>query len=399
MAMHRALRTSHLTAAPRRSFTSATTVALAVLLGACSSGDADPAPSFSGGQAPPGSGGSGSANAPSTSPGSTSNNSTNTNTPSTSQQTASNVNNSESLPTNLPQTNGSAGSGSGSNNNSNNNTNSGTQGSGGAGGAGNNTASGGSAGSASTMGTAGNGTMPPPTGNAGTSGNGSAGAGGNTQPPPDTTPDIACPTGATFCSGFEGTTLPSTSIFQSNPVTQFAFDTTVKHSGSQSLKITSAKSGFNIQEVVVPIPGNAFWARLFIQTSTDFGDNDHDSLFVGSTASTSQDNNAESGPEFSEQGNQILINADDKLYAMGGPGFPQGKGPQLTANTWHCIEAHYDGGSGDVEYFSDGTQLINAAGFLKTTYQTFRFGYIEFNTPRTIWFDDVVVAPDRVGCN
>jgi hypothetical protein len=240
----------------------------------------------------------------------------------------------------------------------------------------------------------------PPAGAAGTSGNGSAGAGGNTQPPPvSNVPDIACPNGATFCSGFESTTLPSTAISQSNPVTQFAFDTTVKHSGTQSLKITSAKGGFNIQEVVVPIPGNAFWARLFIQTSTDFGDNDHDSLFVGSTADMSLDNNNEDGPEFSEQGNQIIINQNDGYYNMAGPGFPQSStGPQLKANTWYCIEAHYDGGSGDVQFFSNGTQLIDAAGFTKLTYQTFRFGYIEFNTPRTIWFDDVIVAPDRVGC-
>jgi hypothetical protein len=210
--------------------------------------------------------------------------------------------------------------------------------------------------------------------------------------------DITCPSNATFCSGFEGDVLPNGATYQSQPMVPLEFDTAVKHSGARSLKVVSA-GGFNIRQVVVPIPGQSFWVRLFVQTSNTFGDNNHDSLFVASTASPSQDNNAESGPEFSEQGNQIILNADDSLYSQAGPGFPQGAGPQLSANTWHCEEAFYDGGSGDTQIFSDGDQLIDAGGFTPLTYQTFRFGYIGFNTVRTVWFDDVVVAPDRIGCN
>ena len=150
---------------------------------------------------------------------------------------------------------------------------------------------------------------------------------------------------------------------------------------------------------MVPIPGQSYWARLFIQTDVLFGDNNHDSLFVGSTASPTQDNNEEHGPEFSEQGNQVLLNADDALTGANGPGFPQTPGPQLSANTWHCVEAFFNGGTGDVQIFSDGELLIDAPGFRPATYQTFRFGYIGFNTARSVWFDDVVVGPNRVGCN
>jgi hypothetical protein len=237
-----------------------------------------------------------------------------------------------------------------------------------------------------------------------------AGGSGNTTPPvqpppvppvqqPPAAPDITCPDGATFCSGFETDTLPTGAGYQSQPTTPLEFDTTVKHSGARALKVVSA-GGFNIREVVVPIPGQSFWARLFIQTSNDFGDGDHDSLFVASTATPAQDNNDEHGPEFSEQANQVLLNADDNPIAgANGPGFPQSAGPKLAANTWHCVEAFYDGGSGDVEIFSDNASLIDAPAFKPATFATFRFGYIGFNTVRTVWFDDVVVAPDRVGCN
>jgi hypothetical protein len=219
-----------------------------------------------------------------------------------------------------------------------------------------------------------------------------------TPPPAPTGPDIPCPADATFCSGFESDVLPADAIYQSQPTVPLEFDTTVARSGAQSLRVVSA-GGFNIRQVVVPIPGQSFWVRLFVQTSNDFGDNDHDSLFVASTASPTQDNNAESGPEFSEQGNQIILNADDSLYSIAGPGFPQGEGPQLSPNTWHCEEAFYDGATGDTQIFSDGEQIIDAVGFTPRTYQTFRFGYIGFNTVRTVWFDDVVVAENRIFCD
>jgi hypothetical protein len=218
--------------------------------------------------------------------------------------------------------------------------------------------------------------------------------------PPPSAPDIACPAGATFCAGFENDALPNGAIYQGNPGLEF--DDTVSHSGERSA-VFEPVDGFNIRAVVTPIPGQAFWVRLFIQTSTTFGDNDHDSLFVASTANFQQDNNAENGPEFSEQGNQILINANDQLFNAAGAGFPsngQG-GPQLTPNVWHCVEAFYDGGSGNVQFFNDGQQIISAPGFSRLTYASFRFGYLQFpgHAPRVVWYDDVVVAANRVGCN
>jgi hypothetical protein len=261
------------------------------------------------------------------------------------------------------------------------------------------------------VGAAGSTANPPPTGAAGSGAvppppppppTGAAGSGAVTPPPvtppPPAVPDIPCPAGATFCSGFESDTLPAGSSFQSNPPGQPQFDTAVKHSGNRSVLFAATGGGFNVREIIAPIPGQSFWVRLFIQTSDIFGDNNHDSLFVASTALPTEDNNAEDGPEFSEQGNQVLLNANDALRNANGPGFPQGAGPQLAADTWHCIEAHYDGGTGDVQIFNNGDPLIDAPGFARLTYETFRFGYIGFNTARDVWFDDVVVSANRVNC-
>jgi hypothetical protein len=234
-----------------------------------------------------------------------------------------------------------------------------------------------------------------------------AGAGGTALIPPTPVgennpplgPDVECPAGATFCSGFETPALPTGARFDSNPMATLAFDSTVFNSGSQSIAFPAVADGFNIREVVVPIPGNTFWVRLFMRSDTAFGDNDHDSVLVAST--TMGDNNSEDGVEFSEQGNQVLLNSNDQLFSAAGAGFPSGAGPSLAANTWHCLEGFFDGPSGDVQIFSGGELLIDAPGYRPLSYQTFRFGYLQFpgGDPRSVWFDDVVVASDRVGCD
>jgi hypothetical protein len=104
------------------------------------------------------------------------------------------------------------------------------------------------------------------------------------------------------------------------------------------------------------------------------------------------DVNGEALVELSEQFNEILLNTDDAL-------FNPPTNNTLPANTWLCMEAHYNGGSGDVEIFADGAPLIDAAGYRAVTFQTFRIGYMRYNDDRTVRYDDVVVAPNRVGCD
>jgi hypothetical protein len=206
----------------------------------------------------------------------------------------------------------------------------------------------------------------------------------------------ACPPDATFCSGFEEGMLPVGARFETNPPAQLQFDDTMARSGARSVVFPRGAPGFGVRLLVVPIPGQRYWVRLFMRTDSVFGDNSHDSVFIQS--STDGDNNSESGVEFSEQGDQVLLNSDDQLFAQGGPGFPSRPGPTLPADTWLCMEAFFDGDAGDVMVFADGVPLIDAKGFRRIQNATFRFGYLQFNDPRTVWFDDVAVAPERIGC-
>jgi len=179
------------------------------------------------------------------------------------------------------------------------------------------------------------------------------------------------------------------------------FDTAVFHSGKQALVVPASNGGFEYRMLAVPVPGNTFWVRLFIRISTEFGNTDHDTLYMGSRVPQGTYNGDEA-VEISEQSNQLLLNKNDALYSQSGPGDPAGSGaagPKLPANTWLCMETLFDGATNSVQVYSEGELLIDAKNYgAGGAYKTFRFGYESFHDARSIWYDDLVVSATRVGC-
>jgi hypothetical protein len=229
----------------------------------------------------------------------------------------------------------------------------------------------------------------------GTSGGTSAAGAGGVGGVASSEPDIACPDGATFCSGFEGTALPAGTKFHAVGPTDaatYSFDVNDPKAGRQSLAIPEHSGGFYYRALTVPVPGSNFWVRLYLRVSRAFGDGGHDSLFGASNGNLDADVNGEALVEFSEQFDEVLLNTDDQLFNPAGA-------TMLPANTWHCIEAHYDGTNGNVQIFAGGKEIINAPGYARQTFQTFRLGYMQYHDTRAVWYDDVVVAPTRVNCN
>ena len=229
------------------------------------------------------------------------------------------------------------------------------------------------------------------------------------QPAP--TEDIECPADATFCTGFELSTLPVNASFEPKHIadmlagnvfdgTQLALDSQNVHSGSQSLHVPAGSGGYEYRMLAVPVPATPFWVRLYVRTSTSFGDGSHDTLYMGSRLPKGE-YNGDTAVEISEQSMQLLLNTKDSLYAASGPGDPAGSGasgPVLPANTWICMETRFDADAIDV--YADGELLIQASNYGgQASYETFRFGYLSFNDARSVWYDDVVVASSRIGCN
>lgn len=228
-----------------------------------------------------------------------------------------------------------------------------------------------------------------------------------TPPPMPAGPDIPCPADATFCSGFEGAGLPEGSVFQPTYLAnealagQMQLDTTVVHAGNQSLYLPVGANYYRM--LAVPVPGNSFWVRLYTRSNVGLGavGSTHASLFLASTFAPDGDYNSDVAVEIAEQFGQVLLNVKDVLFGTSGTN-PNGMpGTRLPDDTWTCMEAQFDGSTGDVRVFVEGDQIIDATGWQPpSNFQSFRFGYLRYESPaRDVWMDDVVVAASRVGCN
>jgi hypothetical protein len=222
-------------------------------------------------------------------------------------------------------------------------------------------------------------------------------------PPPVTPPepviDTDCPDNAFFCSGFEQSAFPvgTTNIMGGTPIADgFQLDASESNSGEQSLFLPLTNQAFSYRVTAIDVPVQAFWARVFVRTDTLIGDNGHDGLFAISSGDRSVDNNNETRIEFSEQEGTIVLNRSTDQIT-----FPIVRPTTLPANTWHCVETRFDGNAGDVEVFANGQAIIQSRGNAQFRFQvrTFRIGTLQFHEPRNVWFDDVVLSTDRVGCN
>ena len=220
----------------------------------------------------------------------------------------------------------------------------------------------------------------------------------------------ACPANATFCSGFEVTTLPTGAVYKANAAPgewtrDFEVDTTVFHSGKSSLRVKADTEGGvsgAYRMLAVPAPMATFWVRFYMQqTDLDIGGKDHN---VFASASGSDEPNAPS-VEFAEDVG-VAFNAMDVVRwpATFGRTVSGGENPYtLPKGMWHCIEISFDSQGRAQKLFINKTQQIDAMDYPLTVsapFKFFKFGFNQLHGPtRKVWYDDVAVAPSRIDCN
>jgi hypothetical protein len=252
-----------------------------------------------------------------------------------------------------------------------------------------------SAGGAFAAGTGGGGGNPSSAG--GGTAAGSGGAGGSAP--------AACPANAFFCSGFEDATLPAGATYLSsndnNDWTKgTALDKTVHHGGTQSIEILKSTS-YSQREIVVPA-AVTFWFRVYLWTDVMIGGPDganHNTFLEAAYPG------GDKGVEVVEEDCELGMNINDTRYGSNGmvnqPGCPATAATELAANTWQCLEGYFDGTKGDFRLFANNVEVVTQTGVAGATqaFSTLRFGYREYHPhDRTVWYDDVATAPDRIGC-
>lgn len=216
-----------------------------------------------------------------------------------------------------------------------------------------------------------------------------------------------CPADATFCSGFDDASLPEGAVFRLNgdPSTPwtayFEVDPSVKRSGASALRVRSVGEAAAAYKMLsVPSGGANFWVRLYIRSDVPLGHEEHN---VFGQASGSDDPNDGTSVEFAEDVG-ISFNSQDVVRWPEGYGRLQAGGTMpytLAADTWHCVEIHFDGTARAQELYLGGEKLIDAPDYpaAPKAFERFKFGYNALHfTERKVWYDDVAVGPTRPGC-
>ena len=215
-----------------------------------------------------------------------------------------------------------------------------------------------------------------------------------------------------------------------------AVDATKSHSTGNSARVLSTSSGrgsFLIPVAGFPVAGNAFYVRVWMNwekaTSTISG---HSGFIVGSAARDESGTEVRLGISSKGPGGtpRMDLNLQSPSDGQGGettrysngftdggnPGDFTGMGVQFAANTWTCVEAYFGGAAAGSEFrvwindvevsemhvtdfranTSSGTPRIHWA----PTYNFIKIGAQDYDANLGhIWYDDVVVATQRVGCS
>ncbi len=204
--------------------------------------------------------------------------------------------------------------------------------------------------------------------------------------------------------------LPGAAVYypayqQSMIASYMTVDETVAHGGTRSLKLTPAGNFSQMLGVATDTP--TFWIRVYLRqdiaTSTVMA---HDTFI----AATDADGDPNQGAQIriGEHSCQLEINraSDDKELLSdavnGASTYTCSGGVTFAPGTWYCLEAAYDGPHSSVRVFVNGAEIsaLHVSDWGPYAYDIVKFGFENYGgAARTLWYDDVVVAPQQVGCN
>ncbi len=207
--------------------------------------------------------------------------------------------------------------------------------------------------------------------------------------------------GLSFCSDFEDG-LPDELTFypeyqQANMANFVELDSTVAKSGSQSIKVTGTDFS---QMLALPTPAADFWGRVYIQSNTDIQSGHN--TYVAATDGSGDPNDGEH-IRIGEHQCQLELNrrTDDAEKLSNGGTYECSGGIELKADTWYCLEFHYDGPGSEVQVFVDGTDVdaLHVTDWGPYDYKLFKFGFEKYHgDAKTLWYDDLALGSERIGC-
>jgi hypothetical protein len=238
-----------------------------------------------------------------------------------------------------------------------------------------------------------------------------------------------CPANAIFCADFEDGKIPSAAVFypayqRTMISTYMNVDGTMgNHGSTHSLRVTPWSQPMmmspNFSQMLGVMTGKStFWTRVYLRTGAPststsmvmghdtFVAGIDDSANGGSLANAGDPNNGEQ-VRVGEHSCQLEVNRrsnDNEVLsdAVGGvSNYTCAGGVTFAPDTWYCLETFYDGPNSTVRVFVNGSEVtgLHITTWGPYAYDMFKFGFENYSgTPRNIWYDDVAIATQQIGC-
>jgi hypothetical protein len=230
-----------------------------------------------------------------------------------------------------------------------------------------------------------------------------------------------------LCDGFESAAAggpPSATLWSiSQPdctgTGTLAVDGSQAHSGNHSVMVTGGGGYcdhiFISNASVIGALGPQVYTRLFVRLGAPLGAGHVTFLAMRDSADRLGD--VRSDVRMGGQDMILMYNrqSDDATLPVMSP-TGTGESVALAADTWTCIESHFDETAGTIDTWVDGkeiaglvengtpaadvsTQWLSQAGW-KPVLSDFRLGWESYSgQTMTLWFDDVALAAHRIGCD
>jgi hypothetical protein len=192
-------------------------------------------------------------------------------------------------------------------------------------------------------------------------------------------------------------------------------DATQAHSGKQSVKVNGGGGYcdhiFISNASAIAALGPQVYTRVFVRLGAPLG--------AGHVTFAAMKDGADKGGDVRMGGQDMVLmynrQSDDATLPVMSP-TGTGESVALAADTWTCIESHFDETVGTIDTWVDGkeiaglvengtpvadvsTQWLSVAGW-KPLLSDFRLGWESYSgQTMTLWFDDVALAAHRIGCD
>lgn len=213
-----------------------------------------------------------------------------------------------------------------------------------------------------------------------------------------------------FCDDFETAPVggvPSARGWLPQVSGSIAIDgTTPAHSGSRSVRASPGTNDFDTFFVfhdasVLPTTGGKFFLRLYMQIAQAMTPM-HNTFFVADLFATPGAGNAvRVGEDISML--MMTVGGDAHGYLSNQNYYNDGRpGIAFTPGVWTCVEVSFEPALTTMDVWVDGVEIpdMHPTNIQQDSYDALRFGFEKYAGPASdIWYDDIAIGTQRVGCN